>query len=218
PPIERLRAGINIVIAGPPNSGKSTLINLLAEREVAIVSPISGTTRDRLEAPVSRAGLAYVLTDTAGLADRTDDAIERIGIDRASAAIGAADLLLWLGDDPPPRAAIWVHARADQAGRETIGGKDVAISALDASSIDRLWMMIESRAQMLVPAIDAVALNRRQRTHAEAAVAALKEGTVDLLLTAEQLRVARRELGAILGIDVGEQLLDTLFSKFCIGK
>ncbi len=83
PPVERLRDGLHVVIAGPPNSGKSTLLNALAERDAAIVSPISGTTRDRIEAPVIRDGIAYVLTDTAGLLDETPDPIERIGIARA---------------------------------------------------------------------------------------------------------------------------------------
>jgi tRNA modification GTPase len=219
PPVERLRDGISVVIGGPPNSGKSTLINLLAERDVAIVSPISGTTRDRIEAPVMRDGLAYVLSDTAGLTDDTDDAIEQIGVGRATAAIAAADLLIWLGDDPPPRDAIWVHAQADRRERRELGlGKHLAIAASKPATITALWTVIGQQADALVPAIDAVAFNERQRQALCDACATLEDVSVDLLITAEQLRRARRSLGALLGIDIGEQLLDTLFGRFCIGK
>ena len=112
-PVERLRDGIRIVLAGPPNAGKSTLLNALAGRDAAIVSPIAGTTRDRIEAPVVRDGLAYLLIDTAGLAEATEDVIEAIGIERARAALAEADQVLWLGDDPGPEGAIAIHARAD---------------------------------------------------------------------------------------------------------
>ena len=101
PSVERLHMGISIVIAGPPNSGKSTLINRLVERDVAIVSPISGTTRDRIEAGIVREGVSYIVSDTAGLTDMPGDEIERIGISRALNAVGTADIVLWLGDDPP---------------------------------------------------------------------------------------------------------------------
>src|SRR3546814_15341681 len=96
--------GIRVVLAGAPNAGKSTLLNVLAERDAAIVSPISGTTRDRIDIPVARDGIAYLLTDTAGLRDASDDPIEAIGIDRAREAIDAADIVLWLDDAPPPAA------------------------------------------------------------------------------------------------------------------
>lgn len=100
PSVDRLHDGIRVVLAGPPNSGKSTLLNLLVEREAAIVSPIAGTTRDRIEASVLRGGVAYVLTDTAGLAEDTDDVIEAIGVTRAQEAILQADILLWMADAP----------------------------------------------------------------------------------------------------------------------
>src|SRR3546814_12900714 len=93
PTIERLRDGIRVVLAGAPNAGKSTLLNVLAERDAAIVSPISGTTRDRIDIPVARDGIAYLLTDTAGLRDASDDPIEATGIDRARAAIEGADIV-----------------------------------------------------------------------------------------------------------------------------
>ena len=101
PRVERLRDGICVVIAGPPNTGKSSLINALAQRDVAIVDASAGTTRDRIEAPVRRAGVAYLLVDTAGLRD-TGDSVEAAGIDIAQQSLRTADVLLWTGDDPPP--------------------------------------------------------------------------------------------------------------------
>lgn len=218
PPVERLRDGLRVVLGGPPNAGKSTLINALSQREVAIVSPIAGTTRDRVEASVMRGGVAYVLTDTAGITDTANE-IERIGVGLAEAAMAAADVLLWLGDEVPPREAIWVHARADQAGREELpAGRDVAVSAGDGESVVRLWRIIEAAAQRLLPRGDAVVLHQRQRDAAGAAALLLRESNDDALIVAEQLRAARGALASILGIDATEAMLDTLFGRFCIGK
>ncbi len=107
PVAEVIAEGLSVVIAGPPNAGKSTLINALAQRELAIVSPVAGTTRDVIETPLALDGIAMRFSDTAGLrADSADD-IEKIGIDRAKAAVEGADILLWLG--PPEDAP--VHPR-----------------------------------------------------------------------------------------------------------
>ena len=218
PPVERLRDGVQVVLAGPPNSGKSTLINLLSQREVAIVSSIAGTTRDRIEATVTRAGLVYVLTDTAGLTDSVDP-IERIGVARAEGSIVQADLLLWLGDAPPPRAdALWVQARSDAPGRDVIAGADVAVAQGDAASIERLWQMIATRAERLMPRGDAVAFRRSEREACQLALTAIEQDEDDPLIVAEQLRLAIRALGGILGRDATEVMLDTLFGRFCIGK
>lgn len=218
PPVERLRDGIRVVLGGPPNSGKSTLINALSQRDVAIVSPIAGTTRDRVEAAVTRGGLAYVLTDTAGLTD-TEDTIEAIGVGRAEAAIAAADLLLWLGDDAPPRDAIWVHARADQPGRATLpAGRAIAVAAGRGADIERLWGLIEAAATALLPRVDAIVLHQRQRDAVAVTVAQLRAPLEDALIVAEQLRASRVALGTILGLDATESMLDALFGRFCIGK
>ena len=98
PPVERLRDGIRVVLSGAPNTGKSTLLNALCQRDAAIVSPISGTTRDRIEVPVIRDGVAYILVDTAGLVETTHDPIEQIGVDRARDAAATADIVLALDD------------------------------------------------------------------------------------------------------------------------
>ncbi|WP_188053319.1 tRNA uridine-5-carboxymethylaminomethyl(34) synthesis GTPase MnmE [Sphingosinithalassobacter sp. CS137] len=223
PPVERLRDGLHIVLAGPPNAGKSTLLNALAGREAAIVSPQAGTTRDRIEIPVVRDGTAYVLTDTAGLADATDDAIEAIGIARARTAIETADMLLWLGEDSPPPhpQVIWVHARADLAERQAdAAAKDISVSSFDVDSVEALWALVGTRAGSLLPPLDHVALNARQRAllgeAAGALRAASREG--DELIVAEHLRAGLRAFDAVTGRASTEAMLDSLFARFCIGK
>jgi len=222
PPVERLRDGLRVVLGGPPNAGKSTLFNALAEREAAIVSPIAGTTRDRIEVPVVRAGLAWLLIDTAGLAEETDDPIEAIGVARARDALLEADLLLWLGDDPPPphRCSLWVHARADAEGRPPAREGQIAVSVHEGSGLAALWHRMSEVAASLLPPPDLVALNARQRGWCVAAADALARASLlgDALLFAEELRAARRALDAITGRAGVEDVLDALFGKFCIGK
>ncbi len=219
PPVERLKDGIRVVIGGPPNSGKSTLLNLMGERDAAIVSSISGTTRDRIDVPVMRGGIAYMLTDTAGLID-TVDPIEAIGVTRAEQAITTADILVWLADTVPPRDdAIWVHARADLAGRDVVPeGRAIAIAQTDPASIDRLWDELHRRADALLPRSDGVALKAHQQRQCAATIATLKETSGDPLIVAEHLRRARSILAEVLGLDATGEMLDALFGRFCIGK
>jgi tRNA modification GTPase len=220
PPVDRLRDGIRVVLAGPPNSGKSTLLNALARREAAIVSPIAGTTRDRIEVPVSRAGIPFVLTDTAGLRDSTGDAIEAIGIDRASQAIEGADLVLWLGDDAPPaERMVWLHARADLSGREMPEGAVLAVSAETGHGVESLWELLVGRSSTLIPGATDMVLNQRQRGHCQEALEALRDlGAPDELVVADALRRANVALARIAGDSGIEAMLDALFGKFCIGK
>ncbi|MDP1027813.1 tRNA uridine-5-carboxymethylaminomethyl(34) synthesis GTPase MnmE [Sphingomonas sp. KR1UV-12] len=219
PPVERLRDGVRIVIAGPPNAGKSTLLNLLAERDVAIVTPIAGTTRDRLEAAVVRDGLPYLLIDTAGLTE-TADMVEAIGVERAQAAIAAADILLWLSDEAPPRSdALWVHARADLPDRGVVpAGRHIAVRRDDAASVALLWTGIAERAATMVPRADALPLRERHRELCTRAATSLARAPEDPLLLGEVLRQARVILAQITGVDATEMMLDALFSRFCIGK
>lgn len=217
PPVERLRDGIKVVLGGPPNSGKSTLINLLSDRDVAIVSAVAGTTRDRVEAPVVRDGIPYVLIDTAGLTE-TDEEIERIGVSRAEAALASADILLWLGEDPPPRDAIWLYPRSDMPGREQAPQGRLAVSRNEASSIVGVWNTIGKQARAMIPHENEIALSRHQRDACRAAVEALNSVADDPLMIAEDLRAATNALAAILGIDATEAVLDRLFGRFCIGK
>ncbi|HEY0624199.1 tRNA uridine-5-carboxymethylaminomethyl(34) synthesis GTPase MnmE [Sphingomonas sp.] len=223
PGVERLRDGIRVVLAGPPNAGKSTLLNALAEREAAIVSPLAGTTRDRIEAPVMRGGVAYLLTDTAGLHDAPSDMVEEIGIARAQEALDQADLILWLDDASPPALTaphILIHARADDSARATAVAGRLAVSAHTGEGIARLWDRIAGAARAMLPASDAIPLNRRQRDLAARASAALRSAGEerDPLLVAEDLRQALRVFDRITGAADVEAMLDTLFGRFCIGK
>lgn len=221
PAVERLHEGVRVVLAGPPNSGKSTLLNALTGRDVAIVSPVAGTTRDRIEAAVVRDGIAYVLTDTAGLTGQPGDDIERIGIERAHDAIAGADIVLWLdGIGRGVAADIRVQAQGDRLGRDVLlEGQDVVVSARTGVGVNALWRLIAERAGRLLPQIDTVALNYRQRTlfaRCRADLTAARND--DLLLVAEEVRRALRTLDEIVGRSGIEDVLDAVFSKFCIGK
>ncbi len=221
PPVERLRDGIRVVLAGPPNAGKSSLLNSMVGRDAAIVSPISGTTRDRIEAPVVRGGIAWLLIDTAGLAELPGDEIEAIGIARAQAAQTEADILLWLGDEAPPAHdhLLWLNPRADLPGREA-GKERLSLSSRTGEGMDGLWQAMADLAAELLPPPDQMALNARQRELSQGAAAALRaiERERDLLLIAEQLRSAMRAFDAITGRAGVEAMLDALFGRFCIGK
>jgi tRNA modification GTPase len=218
PPVERLRDGIRVVIAGPPNAGKSTLLNLLSERDAAIVTSIAGTTRDVVEVPVRRGDHAYVLTDTAGLTT-TDDVVEMIGVGRAAAAIDRADVLLWLGDGEPPRGdAIWLFSRADLPERQQTPVGALPISRERPGSIDALWAAIANRSAILRPRADAVPWRRRHQEECREAADALTVIDKDPILLAESYRLARQCLGRVIGVDATEAMLDALFSRFCIGK
>jgi len=220
PSTSRVRDGIRTVLAGPPNSGKSTLFNALAERDAAIVSPIAGTTRDRIEAPIINRGTAFLLIDTAGLVAESNDPIELIGVARAEAAIDGADILLWLGDQPAPRGdALWLWPRAD--GDRIVGPAGrLPVSIKERRGMSALCEALHERAAALLPPEDQLALNDRQRALCQACVTALEEASHarDPLIKAEALRIARRALDRITGIDGTEAMLDSLFARFCIGK
>ncbi|SEL65777.1 tRNA modification GTPase trmE [Sphingomonas palmae] len=221
PTVERLREGVTIVLAGPPNAGKSSLFNALLARDAAIVTSQAGTTRDTLEAVVQRGGTAFVLIDTAGLRQHTDDAIERIGMERADRAIGRADLVLWLGDPgKAPDGAVLVHARADAPDRAPAPTNALATAVNDPASIAALWTHLQQRAAEIIPAPSGALLHREQRERVIRAHVSLTQATVetDLLLMAEQLRTARVDLASLLGVDATEAMLDALFARFCVGK
>lgn len=220
PPVERLRDGVRVVIAGPPNSGKSSLLNALAGREAAITSAIAGTTRDLVEAPTAIGGAPFLLVDTAGLRDSADP-IERLGVDRAHASLAAADIILWLGAPaacPDPSRSLLVHPKAD-LGPAT-EGVDVAVSSRTGAGIDRLLELLTTRARQLLPAEGDVAINAR---HCEALADCaqwLREAraSADPLIAAESLRQARVALDRVTGRSGVEDMLDALFGRFCIGK
>ena len=221
PPAERLRDGVRVVIAGPPNAGKSTMLNRLADREAAIVSSVAGTTRDVIEAPVVLGGVAMILTDTAGLRPQTSDSIEAIGIARAEATIDAADIILWLGDPaevPNHPNILPIHAKVDIDAAS--GDARLAVSALTGQGIDALISRIVAMAQALLPAPDSIALNLRQQICLAEVVGEIRAAAVadDLLIAAEHLRIARMALDRLSGRAGVEDMLDALFGAFCIGK
>lgn len=219
PPVERLRDGLRIVIAGPPNSGKSSLINAMAGRDVAIATPIAGTTRDRIEAPVVRDGIAWILIDVAGLREAADDPVETIGIARAREAMAAADIVLWLGDEPPPDAAmIPVHARADLPERIGRPADRLAVSATTGAGVADLWGALARRAVDLLPRATDMTLNARQLNLVRRAADELDPCPDDLVLLAENLRAARTTLSGITGATGLEALLDAIFLRYCLGK
>ncbi|OHT18073.1 tRNA uridine-5-carboxymethylaminomethyl(34) synthesis GTPase MnmE [Edaphosphingomonas haloaromaticamans] len=219
PPAERLRDGVRVVLAGPPNAGKSTLFNALAGREAAIVTDIPGTTRDVIEAPIMLAGQPILLIDTAGLRDG-DDPVERIGVARAEDALAGADIVLWLGDPgaaPDHPGLIRIGARCDTTGHTA--GVDLSVSVHAGEGMDRLRDLLIDHVRALLPREADLAVNARQRAALEEALEGLHLATsTDALLFAEGLRLARVALDRITGRAGIEDMLDGLFGRFCIGK
>ncbi len=219
PPAERLRDGIRVVIAGPPNSGKSTLLNAIVQREAAITSDIAGTTRDLIEVPVAIAGLPFLLIDSAGLRD-SDDLVEAIGVERAEAAIAGADLVIWLGDarHRPERAdLLLVHTKADLSPGEEAS---LNVSALTGLGMPELLAALVEKARELLPRPDEFTVNARQRQALGGALQHIDAAGRhdDVLLVAEELRQGRLCFDAITGRAGVEHMLDALFGRFCIGK
>ncbi|CAN5165685.1 tRNA uridine-5-carboxymethylaminomethyl(34) synthesis GTPase MnmE [soil metagenome] len=222
PPAERLRDGIRLVIAGPVNSGKSTLLNRLAGWDAAIVTDIAGTTRDRIEVPVAIGGTAWLITDTAGFRDDPVDAVERIGMDRAREAIEAADVLLWLGDpgDAPRPDAILILSQADRSDVSYDRQYDIRLSAQTGEGMDALFGLLAQKAGTLLALPQTYLLSARQRAELAVAVSALRTaiGAVDPLLIAEHVRDCLAAFDRLTGRASTEHMLDNLFNGFCVGK
>lgn len=221
PSVEPLREGIRVVVAGPPNAGKSSLINALSQSERAIVTDVAGTTRDVIEVPLGIGGIPFLLVDTAGLRD-SDDVVEAIGIERAAAQVRDADLLLWMGDaaDCPPGAHVLLLRPKSDLAVATDDRTGLAVSAHSGEGLSAVidWLLKQSKS--LLPGDGALALDRRQRGLMEQATSALArtETLKDPVLIAEELRVARVALDGISGRAGVEDLLDVLFGRFCLGK
>jgi tRNA modification GTPase len=241
-----LRDGLQVALVGAPNVGKSSLLNALAGRQVAIVSRQPGTTRDRIERSIDIGGLVLNIIDTAGLR-ATEDEVERIGIERTLQAVDEADLVLELIDASAP--AVPAGGSAPPAWRQRLG-RDAAgltvvnkidlsshapglrdgalyVSALTGAGLDTL------RAELLrhagwarAPSEEGVFLARARHLHAlelarghlQAARQQLAGQVVALELCAEELRLAQRALGQITGQVTADDLLGEIFGRFCIGK
>ena len=229
---ERLRDGIAVAILGPPNAGKSSILNQLARREAAITSPIAGTTRDVIEVAIDLASYPVVLADTAGLRDSAD-VIEQEGLRRALKRAEEAELRLFVFDATRPEdaqgAAAWpgpdtllVANKIDLAsGRDAPPlARAIPVSALTGEGLPKLIAALSSRVARIYDGTAPVLTRARHRQALETALEGLRRSLAADLpeLRAEDLRLAWRSLGRITGrVDV-EDLLDVIFRDFCLGK
>jgi tRNA modification GTPase len=224
PRAEVLKEGFRVVLAGPPNAGKSTLFNVLVESEAAIATPIPGTTRDVLTRPVAIGGVPFLFVDTAGLRDEdSGDAVEAIGIARARAELDSADLVLWLGEEGGgPRQAWEIATQIDRADHNGKSNPRHRVSAMSGEGIDGLRSDLLAAARKALPQPGEAALNQRQYDLLSGAGAMLAAGLErdrgDPLILAEHLRQARLAFDALIGRATTEDMLDALFGRFCIGK
>lgn len=220
---ERLRDGLVFAVSGPPNVGKSSLVNALAERDVAIVSPVAGTTRDAIEVRIVLAGVPVTLVDTAGLR-HSDDAVEAEGVRRAYARAAQADFRLIVGDtsegvaDATDAHSLRICNKTD-LGPPPAG--TLGISVRTGAGMDRLNEALAGAARQLTEASGPPPLTRaRHRAALKGALERLEAAAMAELpeLRGEDLRLALRSIGRITG-EVGvEELLGDIFGKFCIGK
>jgi tRNA modification GTPase len=226
---ERLREGLVVAIAGAPNVGKSTLMNLLARREVAIVSPHAGTTRDVIEVQLDLDGYPVMLIDTAGIRE-TDDPVEQEGVRRARARAAEADLMLWLVDGDSAAAAVgsavpvWtVRTKIDLEPRQTEGGFDFRLSAIRGDGVKELISALVGFARDYFGSEEGALIGRERHRELLRQTAELLRRSMSVVdkgeeFVAEDLRAAANCLGRLLGrVDV-EDILDKIFREFCIGK
>jgi tRNA modification GTPase len=221
---EVLKDGFRVVIAGPPNAGKSTLFNALIESEAAITAPIAGTTRDVLTWSAAIQGVPFRFIDTAGLRDETQDVIEAIGIERARRILSESDLILWLGasgDAPDVGERLWdIDAQIDRDDHVEKVNPRHRVSAVTGQGVDDLRRDLVDHARKALPRPGEAALNERQHQALTRVAVALEEAgrQRDPLLVGEELRLARVALDSVLGRTTTEDMLDALFGRFCIGK
>lgn len=219
---EVINEGFHIVVAGAPNAGKSSLINYLAKRDVAIVTDIPGTTRDLIEVRLDIGGRLVLVTDTAGLRT-TLDPVEQIGVERARTASRTADLVLLLDDgleQVPEMDAELVLPVQSKSDQRSCPADVIAISTKTGAGIDRLIAELTTILDSRTKILDTVPSRQRHVAHLESCIAALDRAnqTSEFELVAEELRIAADSLGRLTGaIDV-EDLLGDIFSRFCIGK
>jgi tRNA modification GTPase len=243
-----LAEGMTVVLAGQPNVGKSSLLNALAGAELAIVTPIPGTTRDKIGQTLQIEGVPVHVTDTAGLRIDAADEVERIGIERSWAAIEDADAVIFLHDltrqgqpdydagereiaarlgaaHPKQGSVLHVFNKADAVSASTLPQAGLALSARNGVGLDALRHALLTRAGWQAGTEDVYIARTRhvhalQRTqaHLQAAQACVAQGDQALELLAEELRSAHNTLGEITGRMTADELLGEIFGRFCIGK
>ena len=243
-----LREGIQVVIAGQPNAGKSSLLNALAGAELAIVTPIAGTTRDVVRQTIQIDGVPLHVLDTAGLREAGDE-VERIGIERAWGHIEAADAVLWLHDLtrhdapdyaeaeariarglaerlPPAVPVLHLWNKHDAAPDAAVPEGGIALSARTGEGLDALRQRLLQLVGWQGGAGEGLFIARERHLQALARAAAHLEAAGDHLagaapmldLLAEELRLAQNALGEITGQFTADDLLGVIFARFCIGK
>ena len=236
----RLRSGFSVVLAGRPNVGKSSLLNALAGEEVAIVTAIAGTTRDRIERSIAIDGMPVNVIDTAGLRESADE-IEMLGIARTRKAIGAADMVLHLVDTsagmtpedievarslPVAIPMLTIHNKIDAVGSAPrVSGKEIFLSAKTGAGLELLRATLKSAAGLDGAGEDVILARERHLSalgaaagHVDAAMPHLDHDAPALELLAEELRLAQESLGGITGEFTADDLLGEIFGRFCIGK
>jgi tRNA modification GTPase len=226
-----IRDGVKVVLAGPPNAGKSSLLNLLAGREAAIVSAIPGTTRDVIEVAMEFSGIPVILTDTAGLRAHSTDEIERIGMDRATNELRGADIILWVtapdaAGSPPENLdsdTLWIENKSDLGLSASMYQADHRLSVKTGEGMAKLFASLEERVCRRAANGESATLIRSRHKQVTASclenlmrAAAISGEHLELM--AEALRAAAYDLGRLTGrIDI-EEVLDAIFHEFCIGK
>jgi tRNA modification GTPase len=229
---EIIRDGFKVALVGEPNAGKSTLLNALSGREVAIVTDIAGTTRDVLSVDINLDGYLVRIFDTAGIRE-TQDVVEREGVRRAVLTAETADLILILQDnDSTPKQSIgsfdnqrflWVRTKTALRSRASDDKFDLLVSAKEGIGLDELRGALKREIERRVGAgqtlVPARARHKKRLEETLNYVSdALDSETLDLAIRSEYLRLAATSLGRITGrVDV-EDLLGVIFSEFCIGK
>ncbi len=227
---QRLREGFVVVIAGPPNVGKSTLMNILVGRDVAITSPFAGTTRDPIEVFLDLRGYPVTLMDTAGIRD-SEDPVEREGIKRALQRAQSADLTLWLYEMEPnqpliPRGPVLlVRTKIDrlESRSKLRAAQEFAISSKTGEGVDQVLDAIADlaveRMSCLEPALLTLERHRQAFQEAQRALASvLLPGATELELVAEDLRHAAAALDRVVGRIGVDDVLGEIFGRLCVGK
>lgn len=226
-----IRDGVKVVLAGPPNAGKSSLLNLLARREAAIVSAIPGTTRDVIEVAMEFSGVPVILTDTAGLRAHSTDEIERIGMDRTANELRGADIVVWVTApdavaEPPDdldSETLWIENKSDLASAGSINRADHQLSVKTGEGMAAFFASLERRVLDMAANGESATLirTRHKQVTASCIENLLRASAISadhLELMAEALRAAAYDMGRLTGrIDV-EEILDAIFREFCIGK
>lgn len=221
PTRDSLREGLTVALGGPPNAGKSSLLNALAGRSVALVSDRPGTTRDLIEAQIMLGGKRVRIVDTAGLRESSDP-VEQMGVELAVRSAGEADLLIWLGDAPaPPRGGptLAIRSRCDRPERRADDGR-LGVSSVTGEGLDALADWIAGIRTSIDCSEPTDLLNARQSEAVDSVRAELAHAAVqpDLVLLAEHLRLARRALNGVATPADLASVMDQLFGEFCLGK